>query len=248
MTALAHFCAAPFFQRAAGKLVPTRKSAHRYPTFPMKHLLAVLFALTLHALAQQPAAPAWKIEIDYTAAPECEAFATKAKAIAEEWHPKINEIIFGKDHALPPKTVKLIFEPMKGVAHATGDTIHISSEWLKKSPNDYGMIVHELTHIVQDYKGKGEGWLTEGIADYVRYERYEPGTQKWKLDPAKNSYKQGYGIAGAFLAWLEKNKNPAIVQKLNAASNDGSYKRELFTELCGADVDTLWQQYLAALK
>ena len=42
--------------------------------------------------------------------------------------------------------------------------------------------------------------MTEGIADYVRYERYEPGKQKWKLDPEKSSYKQGYGIAGAFLA------------------------------------------------
>ncbi len=108
------------------------------------------------------------------------------------------------------------------------------------------MVVHELTHVVQDYKGGGEFWLTEGIADYVRYERYEPGKQKWKLDPEKSSYKQGYGIAGAFLAWLEKHKNPEIIRKLNAASRDRSYKREMFVQLCGADVDALWKEFLAA--
>ena len=191
------------------------------------------------------AEPAFKVETDITTAPQCEAFAKQAKGIAEEWYPKINEILFGKDKPLPVPVVHLKFEPMKGVAHATNDGIHISADWITKHPEDKGMVVHELTHVVQDYKGKGEFWLTEGIADYVRYERYEPGTQKWKLD-AKSSYKQGYGIAGAFLAWIEKNKNADIIRKLNAACRDGSYKRELFQELCGADVDALWAEYMKA--
>ncbi len=189
------------------------------------------------------AEPAFKVETDYAAAPQCEAFAKQAKTIAEEWYPKINEILFGKDRPLPVPVVHLKFEPMKGVAHATNDGIHISADWITKHPEDKGMVVHELTHVVQDYKGKGEFWLTEGIADYVRYERYEPGTQKWKLTE-KSSYKQGYGIAGAFLAWIEKNKNADIIRKLNAACRDGSYKREMFKELCGADTDALWAEYM----
>jgi len=188
--------------------------------------------------------PAFKVEIDFAAAPQCEAWAKQAKSIVEEWYPKINEILFGKDQSLPVPVVRLKFEPMEGVAHATNDGIHISADWITKHPEDKGMVVHELTHVVQDYKGKGESWLTEGIADYVRYERYEPGTQKWKLDPAKSSYKQGYGIAGAFLAWMEKNKNADIIRKLNAACRDGSYKREMFKDICGADVDALWQDYM----
>ena len=116
------------------------------------------FALLVTAVTSVAAEPAFNVEVDYSAAPECEAFATKSKAIVEEWYPKINEILFNNEHPLPKALVRLKFEPMKGVAHATGDGIHISAEWVtKKSPNDYGMVVHELTHIVQDYKGKGEG-------------------------------------------------------------------------------------------
>lgn len=217
--------------------------------FRLLTLVAAFLSITALATAAEPASSGrnYEIVIDYSAAPECEAFALKAKGIAEEWYPKINEIIFGKDRPLPGGKIHLWFEPMKGVAHATHDGIHISAEWVtKKAPNDYGMVVHELTHVVQNYKGKGEGWLTEGIADYVRYERYEPGKQKWKLDPQKSSYKQGYGIAGAFLAWLEKNKNPEIVRRLNTASHDGTYKREMFAELCGASVDDLWKEFIAA--
>ena len=201
--------------------------------------------LAFLAAAQAVAGSDYKVEVDYSAAPECEAFALKAKAIAEEWYPKINEILFGQGHPLPAATIRLKFEPMKGVAHATHDGIHISAEWVtKKAPGDYGMVVHELTHVVQDYQGKGEFWLTEGIADYVRYERYEPGTQKWKLDPDKSSYKQGYGIAGAFLGWLETRKDKDIVRKLNIAAHDGKYTPALFKQYCGADIDALWKEYV----
>lgn len=210
----------------------------------LRLLLLPAFAL-LATVAFAADEPAFIVEINTSAAPECETFAAKAKAIAEEWYPKINEILFGPDQPLPTRLVRLTFRPMKGVAHATHDGIHISADWVtKQQPDDYGMVVHELTHVVQAYKGKSEFWVTEGIADYVRYERYEPGKQKWPLDPDKSSYKQGYGIAGAFLAWLEKNKNTEIIRALNKACREGTYKREVFAELCGADVDTLWKEYL----
>lgn len=210
---------------------------------PLRGWLVLAF-LALTPLAR--AAEGVTVEVDTSKAPECAAFAEKSKALAEEWYPKINALIFGSNHPLPAKTIRLSFEPMKGVAHATGDGIHISAEWVtKKAPDDYGMVVHELTHVVQQYGGKGEFWLTEGIADWVRYENYEPGKQKWKLDPQKSSYKQGYGIAGAFLDWLDKNKHAGLVRELNTAINTGKYRPELFQELCGADVDTLWKEFVS---
>ena len=37
--------------------------------------------------------------------------------------------------------VSITFRPMKGVAHASGNKIVVSAEWVtKKAPNDYGMI------------------------------------------------------------------------------------------------------------
>ncbi len=195
------------------------------------------------------AEPAFKVTVDTTRAPECEAFAVKSKAIVEEWYPRINGLLFPADRGLPAQEIVLIFEPMKGVAHATGNTIHISAEWVtKRAPNDYGMVVHELTHVVQDYLGKGEGWLTEGIADYVRDRHFEPGKRRHAIDPDKGSYRQAYGVAATFLIWLETNKDKDIVRKLNVASHAGKYSPALFQEYCGADLDTLWQEFVTTLR
>lgn len=210
-------------------------------------LLFLVLTAALCTAADQP----FKVEIDYSAAPECESFAKKAQAIVEEWYPKLNTALFSADHPLTTPLVRLKFEPMKGVAHATNDGIHISAEWVtKKAPNDYGMVVHELTHIVQDYKGKGEGWLTEGIADYTRHQYFEKDGDKLKLrvNPDKSSYKDAYTTAAAFLIWLEETKDKELVHKLNAASHDGTYKRELFQQYCGADVDALWKQFTDSLR
>lgn len=195
--------------------------------------------------------PAFKVEIDFSKAPACETFAIKAKEIVEEWYPKVTEILFDKAHPLTVPTVRIIFEPMDGVAKTTNEGIYISEDWVtKKAPKDYGMVVHEMTHIVQDYKRKGESWLTEGIADYIRHKYFEKDIEKLQRQviPDQSSYKQAYTIAAAFLFWLEENKDKDIVHKLNTASNDGTYKRELFTQYCGADVDTLWKEFTDSLR
>jgi hypothetical protein len=200
----------------------------------------ILFALVASAFAE----PKFKVTIDTSKAPECEAFAAKSKALVEEWYPKISEILFGKDHPLPANEVILIFEPMKGVAHTSGNVLRISAEWVtKKAPNDYGMVVHELTHVVQDYRGQGEGWLTEGIADYVRDKHFEPGVRQQRIDPDRGSYRQAYGVAAAFLIWLEAHKGKELVRKLNIASHDGKYSAALWKEYCGRDLDTLWKEF-----
>jgi hypothetical protein len=100
-----------------------------------------------------------------------------------------------------------------------------------------------LTHVVQDYHGKGEGWLTEGIADYIRDRYYEPGVRHLHIDPDKSSYRQAYGPAATFLIWLEEHKDKDIVRKLNIASHDGKYSPDLFKEYGGADLDTLWKEF-----
>jgi hypothetical protein len=207
-------------------------------------MLLRLLLLTFIFTAAAQAEPAFKVTVDTSRAPECEAFDSKSKALVEEWYPKINELLFDKAHPLPSTEIALIFEPMKGVANTSKNVIRISAEWVtKKAPNDYGMVIHELTHIVQDYRGKGEGWLTEGIADYIRDRHFE--TRRHRIDPEKSSYRQGYGIAAAFLAWLEEHKHKDLVRKLNAASQAGTYRPELFAELCGADLDTLWKEFAA---
>lgn len=216
-------------------------------TFPsaLARVVALLLCFAGSALAE----PAFKVTVDTSKAPECAAFAEKSKRLVEEWYPKINEILFEKGHLLPATEIALIFEPMKGVADTRKNVIRISAEWVtKKAPNDYGMVIHELTHVVQDYQGKGEGWLTEGIADYIRDRHFEPGVRHHRIDPDKSSYRQAYGTAATFLMWLEEHKDKAIVHKLNVASHDGKYSPALFKEYCGADLDALWKEFAEAYR
>lgn len=217
------------------------------PRLSLRRVLLLLVTSLLLSAGLARAGEAFTVEVDTSKAPECAAFAAKSEALVKEWYPRINDLLFGKDHALPYPIVRLIFEPMKGVAHTMKADLHISAEWVtQKAPNDYGMVIHELTHVVQDYRAKGEFWVTEGIADYIRYFQFEPGAKTFRPIPEKSRYQQGYGTSAAFLAWLEKEKCPGIVRKLNAASHDGQYRLELFQQLCGADLETLWQEYVRA--
>jgi hypothetical protein len=139
---------------------------------------------------------------------------------------------------------------MDGVAHATNrNEIHISEKWVtKQSPNDYGMVIHELFHLVQAYTGGGEGWLTEGLADYVRHRRFEPAADWGRPDPEKSKYTDAYKTTALFLEWLEDTQKKGITLTLNAASRKKENVREVFTRETGKDVDALWREYIGSVK
>src|SRR5437867_9499159 len=93
---------------------------------------------------------------------------------------------------------------MRGIAYASGGEIHISAAWVRSHPNDFGMVVHELTHLVQRYpRNPGPGWLVEGIADYVRLHDFEPLLPRPRIDFTKAKYTDSYKTTAGFLIWLE---------------------------------------------
>lgn len=107
-----------------------------------------------------------------------------------------------------------------GVAATGGGRIVYNPKWFDKHPGDIDVVTHEVMHVVQNYgRSNGPGWLTEGIADYVRF-KYgvdNPGA-KWTLPDFKDtqSYKNSYRITARFLHWLETtNGNKGIVTKLD---------------------------------
>jgi hypothetical protein len=191
-----------------------------------------------------------EVLVDTNDAPDLAEWGDKAGRLCLEWLPKIAALL-PSDGFVPPKTVTLVFDPkLKGVAHTDGSRITIAAGWVRAHPDDWGMVIHELTHVVQAYKGGGEGWLTEGIADYIRHRHFEKNadTLKARIDPDKASYKQAYTTAAAFLVWLEEKRDRDIVRKLNAASRTGTYDSALFAQYCGADVDALWKEFANSLR
>jgi hypothetical protein len=218
-------------------------------------------------------AASFQVFVDVSDAPNAQPYAGPVKALFENWYPKINDVLFGKGAPLPFKEVRAIFKrtleidtgsgPQEVPAYAKGNIIFVNFAYLGRMSDDYrAMLIHELTHVSQNYTGLSKSparWLGEGIADYVRHKYFEKdlmpklvwdsdGTLKDSdLDKAgleKRGYLIGYTIAAPFLYWLELQKNREIVRSLSQDIRDSRYSTDVFQERCGASLDALWQEFL----
>ena len=133
---------------------------------------------------------------------------------------------------------------MRGVAATTGNTIRIAAPWVREHPDDTGMVIHELTHVIQAYPNAKTQWLTEGIADYIRFYHYEPQARLSAISPERHSYRDGYRTTAMFLAWAQQTYDPKLVEKLNASLRQGRYQYSLFQQLTGKSLDRLWADFL----
>ncbi|GEP41811.1 basic secretory protein-like protein [Brevifollis gellanilyticus] len=185
--------------------------------------------------------------VDTNDAPDLKEWGNKAGTLCVEWFPKIAKLLPSEGFTAPNQ-VTIYFDPkMKGVAHALGGKITISAGFVRGHPDDWGMVVHELTHVVQSYPPGGPGWLVEGIADYIRIVHFEPQAPRPKIDPIKASYKDAYKTTAMFLEWVEKQHGADFVVKMNAALRKDAYKDALWSELTGKNVDELWSAFVKTL-
>jgi hypothetical protein len=151
-----------------------------------------------------------------------------------------------------PKTLKevkfFIDTAYKGVAATSNGVIVYSPVYMSKHPGDIDVVTHEGMHIVQNYgRSVGPGWLTEGIADYVRYKFGidNPGA-KWTLPELKpeHTYKNSYRITARFFVWMEKTVKPGIIKTIDQQLRDHTYTAESWNKLTGKNLDELWAAYV----
>ncbi|MBC9932064.1 basic secretory protein-like protein [Chitinophaga qingshengii] len=146
------------------------------------------------------------------------------------------------------KKVTFVVDPSyNGVAATSGGRVVYNPEWFRQHPGDIDVVTHEVMHIVQAYPGDaGPGWLTEGIADYVRY-RYgvDNAGAGWSLPDFNPSqrYDNAYRITARFLLWLEKNANDQLVKILDENMRNKTYSAGIWQTLTGKTLDNLWQDY-----
>lgn len=146
------------------------------------------------------------------------------------------------------KVVFVIDPEYKGVAATSNDKVVFNPLWFKDHPGDIDVVTHEVMHIVQAYGNTpGPGWLTEGIADYVRY-RYgvDPEGSNWKLPEVKQGqhYTNSYRITARFLVWMEQHKDKKIVDRLDVIMRNHTYQDRTWEELSGKTIDELWNEYV----
>ena len=184
--------------------------------------------------------------VDVKDAPEMKEWAEKAARICERQYDAINEEL-KSPRFQPPRRVRMTLKKMNGVAYTSGGAITGSVAYFKRNDDDFGAMVHETVHVVQSYRLPGNpGWLVEGIADYVRFFKYEPG-KLGRLDPKRSRYDGSYRVTAAFLAYLTEKYDKAIVRKLNKMMREGEYKKEVFQRLTGKTLEQLGDEWRATL-
>jgi hypothetical protein len=109
-----------------------------------------------------------KIVVDTSEVPELANWGRHAGELCVEWYPKI-AVILGVDGFLTNRTIRLYFhKEIGGVANTNprAGVINISSAYVRGHTNDWGMVVHELTHTVQSFGGGGPATFSaEDIKD-----------------------------------------------------------------------------------
>jgi hypothetical protein len=186
--------------------------------------------------------------IDVADAPELKDWAEKTARICEGAYAMINREL-ASDHFKPASQIKMtLTKSYRGVAAAGGGQITGSVKYFKDHPRDVGAMAHETVHIVQHYRGRGNpSWLVEGVADYIRFFKFEPGNLG-PINAERAHYNNSYRVSAAFLAYLVEKYDPRIVLKLNKAMREGTYKAELFRDFTGKTIDDLGKEWRAKLQ
>jgi len=223
----------------------------------MKSLFTAIFIATVLFCVPQLNAqnlPPLAVALKYDEAPDLKEWAQKAAEVSIEQYPFLVAMLDSEGFT-PADSITIIFREMEGVAHATRREIHIAASWIRRRPDDIGMVVHELIHILQAYGGRGrEGnrvpmWVTEGIADYLRFFWYERnGDVTCRVNPDRARYTDAYRTTAAFFDWIVRTQDAGFIKRLNAACRGGTYSIELFQEYTGHTVDELWDKFIVSVR
>lgn len=200
----------------------------------------------VYPLAERRACP--PVVIDVSDFPEGKAWAEAAKALVQAWFPEVTSLLGTEDYKVPSEIRLVVKREISAPAYASGDEITINGKWITEHPGDLGMVIHELTHVVQRYPGgkNTPGWLVEGIADYIRWWRYEPEAGRQRIDD-KSKLTDGYGTTAYFLAWASRKYDMRLVPTLDRAMRKGTDPMPLFEKVCGKPAEDLWQDFVKAV-
>jgi hypothetical protein len=188
-----------------------------------------------------------EITFDVADAPEMKEWAEKVVRVCERHYPMICTELASEGFK-PTTRIHMAFKSdYNGVAEAAGTRIRGSVKYFKRNPNDIGAMIHETAHCVQLYRQRPmPGWLVEGIADYVRFWKYEPG-KAGRLNPETAQYNGSYRTTAAFLAFVTEKYDAKLVTKLNAILRAGRYQSETWRDLTGKSVEELNQEWRRSL-
>ena len=205
-----------------------------------------------------------QLTFDTTTAPWLTPWTRSTLApVLAEWYGRIEGLLPSppSDSSINPYTnVTIVIEqPAKDdwVANTLGSTIKGNAAWLGRELDReaVGAMVHECVHVVQRYAVYEPGWLTEGIADYIRWFLFEPQShgadRHWmrRVDVAQRRHDASYRTTANFLSWVVGNNHQKdVIAELNRAMRNGQYSPDVWERLTGKPVERLaelWRDAVA---
>lgn len=200
--------------------------------------------------------------VDSTVAPDLTEWAEKElMPKVYEWYPKIVDLLPSEGFKAHRTVVLEFRDDMGGTpAYAIGNKLAMSAPWFRSQLKGEakGSVVHELTHIVQNYWWAREknpnpsptpGWITEGIPDYVRWFLYEPeskGAEITRGNFARANYDGSYRISANFIHWVIETHDKDFLRKLNTVAREGRYSDKIWKDCTGKSVEELGADWKAA--
>jgi hypothetical protein len=178
---------------------------------------------------------------------EMKEWVEKTARICEKFYPNICEELRSDGFKPPTRISMTLKNDYRGVAATGGNRITGSVKYFKEHTDDVGAMIHETVHAVQQYRTPNNpGWLVEGIADYVRFFKYEPG-KLGRINAERAHYNGSYRITAAFLAYVTEKYNPELVRKLNQSMREGEYKETIWQALTKKSLTELDEEWRASL-
>ncbi len=202
----------------------------------------------------------YRIAIDTAETPDLREWAREKLApVVREWYPRIVELL-PSDGFQAPERVRIVFRAdMRGVAATGGTRISCAADWFRHNLEGEarGAVVHELVHVVQQYgrarrsnpdAKRSPGWLVEGLADYIRWFKYEPQSHGAEVrNPTRARYDSGYRVTANFLNWVAEKYGEAAMMRLNAVMRRGEYSEAFWTDATGHALEELGASWKAQI-
>ncbi|MEV6974504.1 basic secretory protein-like protein [Kitasatospora sp. NPDC093806] len=182
------------------------------------------------------------IDLDYSRAPDLGPWLERQKQTIADYYSTISSLVT-KGAWTPAPRFKIVLDPAITDYPAEArpwaiPEIHANINYTRGNPNDTGFLLHEAAHVAFFGHPERPGWLEEGLADWVRYYNFQPGTVH-PLAPG-DRYKSGYSATAKFIDYV-KNRygRPDLPYLLNTRPYGNG---EIWVQLTGKTPEQLWDE------
>lgn len=180
--------------------------------------------------------------VDASLATDLSGLAQNMANVCLSTFPKIEQILSVSTYPAP-HVIKLS-NSTYAIGFAQGNEVSVQIDYIRKHPDDMGMVVHELAHVVQGYSS-GPSWVTEGIADYVRNKLGYTTASNYVCNSTSN-YLSGYNCSARLLGYVERTYSPNIIKELHTAMRSGTYTDDIFVRTTGKTPSQLYSTCLSS--